>query len=85
MVGGTIDGVEAVVDASRQDANKRRRWARYFGFRPGDVQPVEVTIRQVNGEFQALVVHDPKNPRMTDEAVMSRFDYDQDEAWEVAS
>ena len=82
MVGGTVDGTEEAVDVARQDAQKRRRRAHYYGNRPGDLEPVYMDIRQLSGEFQALIVRDPRNPGASDYDVMDRF-YDPEEA-EVA-
>lgn len=79
LIGGATS-VEDAVEMCRLDATRRRRWGQYRAVRPDDVmRPVEVVIRQLRGEFQALIVRDPRNPRMTDEAIMARF-----EAVEVA-
>lgn len=73
---GVADSKEEAVEMCRLDAERRQRWGTYRAVRESDPnRPVEITIRQNHYRFEALIVLDPQNPRMTDEAIMARFDY----------
>ena len=72
--------VEEAVEEARKHAEQSRKWGRYTACRMNNPNaPVEITIRRLFGRYEALIVSDPLNRRLTDEAVMARFD-DPEEA-----